>query len=509
MKLITPLLLLVIAGAALASVPPVKPVHSKDYKIGVYYFPGWNSTARWMPIERAGYPKPLLGFYKEGDPEVAEWHLKWAAEHGIDFFIYDWYWHQGGTSLTHALHQGYFNAQNRKYVQFCLLWANHNGPGSHSMKDFMEVTDYWIKNYFNRPEYFKVDGKPMVIFFTTGNVRRDLGGSKAVKEALLKIREKVKAAGFPGIYLVASQDFNAGNAAIHKEEGWDAGTCYNYPGAGMSGGNRGSYKRMVDGYEAIWKSIDADSQIPYLVPISPGWDNTPWAGDKALVRYGTTPALYEDMCRRAKRFTDERPAERAPRIVISEAWNEFGEGSYIEPTEEYGFGYLDAMRKVFTDADPRHKDITPKKLGKQVPQVSRPVLIPDWPFKADLEGWDVGQNLKSLEWKDGCLVAVASNNDPAITSAVNNVEAAKHPILEIRMKMDADGPAQLFWGGTNGPITEANSQRFEAKGDNRFHTYTIYLSRNPNWKGTVSILRFDPNSVTGSTTMIDYIRLRQ
>lgn len=67
-----------------------QPVPAKtDYLIGAYYYPGWNSPGAWYPIQMAGFPIPLLGFYREGMAEVADWHIKWAVEHGINHFVYD------------------------------------------------------------------------------------------------------------------------------------------------------------------------------------------------------------------------------------------------------------------------------------------------------------------------------------------------------------------------------------------------------------------------------------
>ena len=108
----------------------------------------------------------MLGWYREGSPEVADWQIKWAVEHGITFFAYDWYWSKGSRQLEHALHDGYFQARYRHLLKFCLLWANHNPPGTSSLEDCLAVTHYWITNYFRRPEHLTAAGKPVVIIFS-------------------------------------------------------------------------------------------------------------------------------------------------------------------------------------------------------------------------------------------------------------------------------------------------------------------------------------------------------
>ncbi|HID08267.1 MAG TPA: hypothetical protein EYP10_14095, partial [Armatimonadetes bacterium] len=119
-------------------VPPPQPVHS-NYQVGVYYFPGWRTWDRWEPILPFPERTPVLGWYREGDPQVADWHIKWAVEHGISFFIYDWYWVRGARQLEHALHDGYFNARYRSMLKFCLLWANHNPRGTSSHEDCLNL----------------------------------------------------------------------------------------------------------------------------------------------------------------------------------------------------------------------------------------------------------------------------------------------------------------------------------------------------------------------------------
>ena len=139
-------------------VPEPKPVRGPG-EVGVYYFPGWNSMDRWQKIQPFPERKPALGWYREGEPEVADWHIKWAVEHGITYFAYDWYWSQGARQLEHGLHDGYFKARYRHLLKFCLLWANHNPPKTSSLEDCVAVTRFWITNYFQRPEYLTLDGQ--------------------------------------------------------------------------------------------------------------------------------------------------------------------------------------------------------------------------------------------------------------------------------------------------------------------------------------------------------------
>ena len=342
-------------------VPVPQPVRG-PFEIGAYYFPGWNTAERWQPLTPFPERRPLLGWYREGDPEVADWQIKWAVEHGITFFVYDWYWSQGHRQLEHALHDGFFKARYRHLLKFCLLWANHNPPHTSSLADCVAVTRYWIENYFRRPEQLYMAGQPVVIIFAPSRLTEDLGAA-GVKPALAAMRAECRAAGLPGLCLIACVG-SAGEARVRAAEGYDAVTTYNWAGLGMRGaGNYAPYATLITGYRRQWEQISAQVPVPLLpLPVSGGWDSRPWHGEGQWVRYGRTPELFKRHLQDAKEFLQKSTA-RGVKMLLVEAWNEWGEGSYIEPHCEFGFGYLDAIRDVFTAAPARHDDVTPADAG--------------------------------------------------------------------------------------------------------------------------------------------------
>jgi hypothetical protein len=318
-----------------------------------------------------GFPErmPLLGYYREGDPSVMDWQIKWAVEHGISFLAFDWYWDRGQRQLEHALDEGYLRARFRPFMKFCLLWANHNPPGSSSAPDLLAMLDYWIARYFRAPEYLTVDGKPVVIVFTPRQLRADLG-TDGVRDALRAMRARARQAGFPGLHVLGSARESAAGLRALRDEGYDAATGYNYPRAGMAdeGAREAPYADMVDGYERIWYTIAAEGVIDYAPVAEPGWDSRPWEGAKALVRTGRTPEKFADLLRRARAFTDRHPLAGGRKLVLIEAWNEYGEGAVIEPHRQWGFGYLDAVRTVFAPRAGRHTDVAPADVGLAVPR---------------------------------------------------------------------------------------------------------------------------------------------
>ncbi|MFC1717432.1 glycoside hydrolase family 99-like domain-containing protein, partial [Candidatus Poribacteria bacterium] len=341
-------------------VPEPRPVDTGPYEMGVYYFPGW-SPDQWSRWEKQkGFPErdPALGFYREGDPEVADWHIKWAVENGISFFMYDWYWRDGHIDLEKGLEDGYLKAKYRDYLKFCVMWANHAGFADHSLDQLLTVTDYWLENYFSRECYYKIDGKPVISFFAPNNLTRDLDGSQNVRAAFDAMRKRVQEAGLPGIYFIACGDNSPDGQRHFRSEGYDTVSAYNYPHAGATS-QRSPYSALMDGHIPIWNRALDEQIIPYIPLLTVGWDSRPWHGEDARIRFGRTTEIFEEGLMGMKEWMDANGVK----VGLLECWNEWGEGSYIEPNTEFGFGDLEAIRSVFARPGDWPQNIAPSDVG--------------------------------------------------------------------------------------------------------------------------------------------------
>ncbi|MGZ4974992.1 MAG: glycoside hydrolase family 99-like domain-containing protein, partial [Limisphaerales bacterium] len=73
---------------------------------------------------------------------------------------------------------------------------------------------------------------------------------------------------------------------------------------------------------------------------------------------------FEALLRQVKAIIETMPSkELGSKLLLLDNWNEWSEGHYIAPHREYGFGYLDAVRRVFSDAPEKHKDLIPADIG--------------------------------------------------------------------------------------------------------------------------------------------------
>ena len=55
-----------------------------------------------------------------------EFQIKEALRHGVNVFIYDWYWYDRRPFLEQCLDEGFLCAPNNGDMKFYLMWANHD-----------------------------------------------------------------------------------------------------------------------------------------------------------------------------------------------------------------------------------------------------------------------------------------------------------------------------------------------------------------------------------------------
>ena len=102
------------------------------------------------------------------------------------------------------------------------------------------------------------------------------------------------------------------------------------------------------------------TELEYFPILDTGWSAEPWHGGKSLSIYGRTPELLGELCRLARRYAEERQKK----ILILGPWNEWGEGSYIEPCTEYGFRCLDQVRGAFCEPGDYPPNLVPADVGR-------------------------------------------------------------------------------------------------------------------------------------------------
>ena len=486
-------------------IPEPQPVKS-PYDIGVFYFPGWPSMSRWQPILNYPMRKPVLGWYDESNPECADWQIKWAVEHGVTFFMVDWYWCQGRRHLEHWIHDAYGKARFRKYLKWAVMWANHNPRDTHSADDWREVTQYWIDHYFGMEEYYQIDGRPAVFIWSPAGIRRDVGGSEEAAKLYAMSQKMARDAGLPGIYFVAMSAHESESACRQlKAEGYEAFTSYHafQLAAQQAGSKRFPFADVVDTSPQVWREADERSSgLLYMPIVDTGWASEPWHGNKARVISNRTPEDFGRLCQAARTYAQQTQKK----IIAIGPCNEWGEGSYIEPYAEYGFQDLDQLREAFCPAGDWPPNLIPSDVGRGPYDLPQPAPTTDWQFNTDgdFEGWAANSHLIA-EVRGGLLIGETTGADPILYGPRLRVEADSTRRIVIRMRSNTNDSAQLFWSTATSSASEGNSVRFRVVGDGQLHDYELDLSKSRQWRGLITSLRFDPSTKLGANFAVDFI----
>lgn len=363
----------------------------------VYYFPNFHVDPRneavhgkgwteWELMKHAGprfpghmQPKiPAWGYEDEADPAVMARKIDAAADHGFDAFIFDWYWYEG-PFLERALNEGFLGAPNRGRMKFALMWANHDWknfhPGNRDTANYKitfpwttrrdtipYVWDYLIEHYLTQPNYWKINGKPYFSIYAISRFIAQMGGVEDAAEVLADFRARAKAAGLPGLHLNAvgldMLDRSPQSAARHDQvvkAGFDSCTNYNcvcLSEKWMQEFPRVDFQEMADDYIEVAKKTMRALPLPFYPVVTTGWDPSPRTiqsevYDPApsypwMAVMESSPEKLADATRKTAELLMTRPADE--RIMFFNAWNEWTEGSYLEPDNFYGMKLLEAVR---------------------------------------------------------------------------------------------------------------------------------------------------------------------
>ena len=529
-----------------AYVPEPQPVKSA-VEITALYYPGTEHMPEWdMMAQTRPEAKPLLGWYDEGRPEVIDWQIKWAVEHGISSFSVDWYWNKGRRRLEHWV-KGYYKARYRKYLKWYMMYANHNQPGSHSTADQVAVTKYWIDNYFKTPEYYTIDGKPVVCYWDAYNLGSDFAAEAAARGESLSVEDGIrrafaisekmaKEAGLPGIHwqlVWRSSEYDPAFAISRRSSGFSSAISYNFVGAvrplapiAAAKAPGLTYDMVVEGIQKLWVAKAVQRELPWWLPIPTGWDDRPRSFQNARIIRDRTPEKFAALCREARAFCERNGI----RHVVIHPINEWQEGSYIEPNEEFGFAMYDAIRDAFCEkpAEGWPKNLRPSDVGLG-PYDYPPSLrsaVQRWDFADSKEGWyrqPYGGG--ELEAKNGCLnFWITRLNNYNIRQCVVPFDAAKYSRFRVRMKITPNAKhglgdvkehvMRLKWGTKERPIIPpslfVDETRCVAKYpvalDGEFHEYALDLAANADWRGMVDELWFEACQAMHARVAIDWMR---
>lgn len=492
--------------------PPVIPEKKKPYVIGVNMCSLWRTGMHigWDCITPFDEAKPVIGYYDEGLPEVADWENKFMAEHGVDFQMYCWYASQSDapmktTMLSEAIHDGYFNSRYSACVRFALLWETAGGRLPASPEAFRKYyIPYWIEHFFSDKRYMRIDGKAIMAVFAPQCLIRVFGSPETVKKEFEFLRKAVCGCGYDGLIILACGMISEEIAAC----GFDGAYAYGWGKKGCDVGY--TVSRIRAETEAGF--------LPIVPTASTGFNNVAWGGKRSDA---ITP---DDFSKLHTVIRDEilpsfsgdgRPWHE--KLVMLSNWNEYGEGTYIMPCEGlYDFGYLDAVREVYTAAAKPHTDVIPtdaqrlrlsylynqsrKRLAKQgyAERQVKVNVMASYDFgHGKFEDRYTAEETTAELTQTGSIRGISLGTDPKITTTCPvhiDLSGATH--LRIRVKVSDDATVQMFYL-TDKDITWNGKKCFSFALKKEEEQALCAINSAASDLGPITAFRMDPSSAIG------------
>ncbi len=312
--------------------------------------------------------KPLNdNYYNLLDDSVMVWQMEMAYEYGIDGFCFYHYWFHGKMLLQKPLERMLNNKEAK--LPFCLAWANEPWTkvwyGSQGNKEILirqcygdrsdwEAHYNWLRSFFKDERYIMIDNKPVFLIYKINHMRHR-------SEMFEYFHERAIKDGFDGIYLIqmlsdeqppsrlrwisATVDFEPARTRniLRKERGIKDIRKFQlsdrYPDWNW-------WNRFICD---VWDYNEFNErllQTPHSKNQYRGlfvdYDDSPRRGKKALIFKGVSPEQFGYYFREQYRMSKKENKE----LLFVNAWNEWGEGNYLEPDQKNGYRYLEKIRDI-------------------------------------------------------------------------------------------------------------------------------------------------------------------
>lgn len=327
-------------------------------------FTEWTNVSKAQPQFLGHYQPRLpgdLGYYDLRLPEVMAQQVTMARNAGIAGFCFHYYWFDGKRLLERPLDA--YLADPSLDLPFALCWANENWTRrwdgdetnvligqNHSPEDDIAVFRDMAR-YMADPRYVRVGGKPILVVYRP----ELLPDSKATTQ---RWRTLARELGLGELALYCTTAFGFEDYQSHGFDG-----LIDFPPHGIDKGQitrqvtplHGSFQGEVYDYKVVAadKLAALKTADPNFVPtVMPGWDNQARKPGGGKVFHGADPATYRQWLSGAlAHVAATKPADEA--LVFVNAWNEWGEGAYLEPDRWFGHAYLHATAAALGAYGPR------------------------------------------------------------------------------------------------------------------------------------------------------------
>tara|TARA_A100001391_G_scaffold205189_1_gene204037 strand:+ start:5920 stop:8328 length:2409 start_codon:yes stop_codon:yes gene_type:complete len=366
----------IITTSDVLKVSPI-PYDGKDHKLIAFYLPQYHPIpendrwwgkgfTEWRNVEKAvpsfdGHIQPRrpadLGYYDLRVAQIQVEQTEMAKKYGIDAFCYYHYWFDGKKMLDLPIEN--MIANDEIDFPFCICWANENWTRSWDglNRDVLMPQTYDenmlaqyprdVYKYLSDRRYLKYNGKPVFLIYKIMDIPNP-------SKTLDGWRKTWKKLGLGDVHIAAVRTFPNQNKVTIHELGVDA--FVDFPPHSIHPFVKPAAVTPYEGFEGYVYDYDSgvegdldryereDSTYVHR-GVMGCWDNSARRGTKAQLAYGASPITYRSWLRRSLlQDADSHPGME--RLTFINAWNEWAEGTYLEPDQHYGIAFLEATRSV-------------------------------------------------------------------------------------------------------------------------------------------------------------------
>ncbi|MCM8536351.1 MAG: glycoside hydrolase family 99-like domain-containing protein [Lentisphaeraceae bacterium] len=311
-------------------------------------FPGHNQPR---------VPHNDIGYYNLTDLDALKKQADLAKAHGVYGFCFYHYWFTGKRIMEKPV--DLLMKHPEVDINFCLCWANENWTRrwdgndaatliaqDYSAEDDIEFIKH-LAYYMKDSRYIKTDGKPVIMVY-----RADLHPD--TQATINRWRTWCRENGIGEIYLITTL---VRGVVDPRPYGFDAGVerpFYNWEkehitDLKMNYGAKADHQGVIYDHKetAQFYSSQSVSQNDFRTFRSLGimWDPSPRHEDRSHMVHNTKPEVYQQWLTELIETTNKDIPE-AERFVFLNAWNEWAEGTYLEPDTTMGYALLNATSQA-------------------------------------------------------------------------------------------------------------------------------------------------------------------
>ena len=325
-----------------------------DYLVGAYYYPwhgeNFHNGGGYLRQDLIPPQQPALGEYNDSNKQVIAQHMVWFRQSNIGLLVTSW-WGPNKTEdkNTKNVIMEHDDIGNLKIA------LHYETTGRIKDNSDMSVPrsdiQYMWENYFDHPNYYKINGRPVLFVYVTRVLHRD----GVLEEALLTMRSEASKCGH-NLYLIGDQIFQSApdpDDVFVPFWYFDAVTNYDvYGSSHRPDGYAG--KEAVDMYyseQEKWREQAFKENCRYIPPVSPGYndrsvrlenDHPPLS--RRLTAESEEGSLFWYQLKKALPLVDPL----VNNMILVNSFNEWHEDTQIEPAVSVGFAPTTTKPELLT-----------------------------------------------------------------------------------------------------------------------------------------------------------------